>query len=408
MADLKISQLPTATTPLSGAELVPIVQNGTTDQTTVAAITAAVTSDDVTSALNYIPENVANKNQANGYPSLDSTGKVPQAQLPEIVATGTTYVVASQAAMLALSAAVPGSIAVRTDISQTFILTATPPSTLGNWQVLLTPTSPVTSVAGRTGTVTLSASDISGLAPSATTNALDASNISSGTLSADRLPATIDSNALLAVQRAGVDVGIRRALNFIQGSNTTVTVADDPTNERVNVTIAASGGGGGGGGVPNIYSVNGRIGINTATPTTWLEVNGYNIGYALDTGNVLNLRNPATQIGVRGAGIKFFYGTGSVSSAQIDLISATDQAGVLAFSTRNTSGTTAERARFDSTGNFLIGATSGTSPLTVAGLIQSTTGGFKFPDGTTQTTAATGGGGLTSAQAVGRALVFGG
>jgi hypothetical protein len=38
MPDLKISQLPAATTPLAGTELVPIVQGGVTDQTTVQAI----------------------------------------------------------------------------------------------------------------------------------------------------------------------------------------------------------------------------------------------------------------------------------------------------------------------------------------------------------------------------------
>jgi hypothetical protein len=38
MPDLKISQLPVATTPLAGTELVPIVQGGVTDQTTVQAI----------------------------------------------------------------------------------------------------------------------------------------------------------------------------------------------------------------------------------------------------------------------------------------------------------------------------------------------------------------------------------
>lgn len=38
MPDLKISQLPVATTPLAGTELVPIVQGGVTEQTTVQAI----------------------------------------------------------------------------------------------------------------------------------------------------------------------------------------------------------------------------------------------------------------------------------------------------------------------------------------------------------------------------------
>ena len=47
-------------------------------------------------------------------------------------------------------------------------------------------------------------------------------------------------------------------------------------------------------------------------------------------------------------------------------------------------------------GNVGIGTTSPTSPLTVAGVIQSTTGGFKFPDGTTQTTATAGAGSVSA------------
>jgi hypothetical protein len=43
-------------------------------------------------------------------------------------------------------------------------------------------------------------------------------------------------------------------------------------------------------------------------------------------------------------------------------------------------------------GNVGIGTTDTTSKLTVNGMIESTTSGFKFPDGTVQTTSATGGG----------------
>lgn len=50
-----------------------------------------------------------------------------------------------------------------------------------------------------------------------------------------------------------------------------------------------------------------------------------------------------------------------------------------------------ERFRIDSSGNVGIGTTSPGQKLTVAGTIESTSGGIKFPDGTTQTTAVSAG-----------------
>ena len=59
---------------------------------------------------------------------------------------------------------------------------------------------------------------------------------------------TLGNNARVAVSKnSGATVGTRRRLNLIEGSNVTLTIADDPGNEEVDVTIAASGGGGGGG-----------------------------------------------------------------------------------------------------------------------------------------------------------------
>ncbi len=94
------------------------------------------------------------KGVANGIAELDGNGLVPTHHLPAL-AISETSVVASQAAMLALTAQV-GDIAVRTDLNKSFILTATPASTLGNWQELLTPTDAVLSVDGGTGAISLS------------------------------------------------------------------------------------------------------------------------------------------------------------------------------------------------------------------------------------------------------------
>jgi hypothetical protein len=101
--------------------------------------------------LNYI---TTQKGANNGIASLDGSGLIPTNQLPALAITETSVVV-SQAAMLALTAQV-GDVAVRTDVNKSFILTASPATTLGNWQELLTPTDSVLSVDGLTGAVSLS------------------------------------------------------------------------------------------------------------------------------------------------------------------------------------------------------------------------------------------------------------
>lgn len=55
----------------------------------------------------------------------------------------------------------------------------------------------------------------------------------------------ISSLPRIAIQKAGSLIGRRRTLNFVEGSNVTLTVQDDAANRRVNCTIASSGGGGG-------------------------------------------------------------------------------------------------------------------------------------------------------------------
>jgi hypothetical protein len=59
------------------------------------------------------------------------------------------------------------------------------------------------------------------------------------------VPNTLDSNARVQVKNNGAAVGTRRAINFIAGSNVTLSISDDASNEEVDVTISAAGGGGG-------------------------------------------------------------------------------------------------------------------------------------------------------------------
>ena len=105
----------------------------------------------------YIP--LTQKAANNGVATLDSLGKIPQSQIPAVAITD-TFVVASQAAMLALTGAAVGDIAVRTDLNKTFILKGPTYSVLSDWQELLTPTDLVTSVNGQTGAVTLTTTNI--------------------------------------------------------------------------------------------------------------------------------------------------------------------------------------------------------------------------------------------------------
>ncbi|WGK94756.1 MULTISPECIES: hypothetical protein [Flavobacterium] len=102
----------------------------------------------------------SNKLGANGgVASLDSTGKIPSSQIPS-VSFSSVNVVNSQSEMLALSNLVVGSIAVRTDNSKNYVLSASPTSVLSNWIELLNPDAPVQTVNGKTANVLITAGDI--------------------------------------------------------------------------------------------------------------------------------------------------------------------------------------------------------------------------------------------------------
>jgi len=92
------------------------------------------------------------KNNANGYAGLDGSGKIFSSQLPSITVTE-VYTVASQVAQLALVAD-EGDVAIRTDLSKSYIHNGGVTGTMADWSELLTPTGGVTSVTGTTNRIT--------------------------------------------------------------------------------------------------------------------------------------------------------------------------------------------------------------------------------------------------------------
>lgn len=192
MADVKISDLPAGSS-LGGSELVEAVQGGVNVKVTlggvrdyiftgVSALAFALLADqepeDMRDTLGAAAEqhehdiddvdglpaalsskiSASEKAAANGVATLGGDGKIPSAQLPPVAITE-TFVVNSQAAMLALDAQ-EGDVAVRTDLSKSYILQSEPASELENWQELLTPSDVVISVNGQTGAVSLTYTDV--------------------------------------------------------------------------------------------------------------------------------------------------------------------------------------------------------------------------------------------------------
>lgn len=96
---------------------------------------------------------------AGNVPLIGPDGKLVGSIIPT-VAIGDTFMVSSESAMLALSTAEKGDVAIRTDVSKTFILASEPYSTLANWWEMLAP-GDVLSVNSQTGIVTLTTDNIS-------------------------------------------------------------------------------------------------------------------------------------------------------------------------------------------------------------------------------------------------------
>ena len=206
-------------------------------------ITNLATATTSTDAINK--DYVDSKIGANsGIASLDSSGKIPTAQLPNI-ALHQTSVVNSQAAMLALSADT-GDIAVRTDVSKTFILASEPASTLGNWQELLT-SDAVTSVDGQTGNVSLASTYVN-VSGDTMTGALamgtnKITGLGTPTNSADAATKNyVDTVVIAPTNLTGpiTSVGNVTSIASQTGTGSTFVVQDSPTLTTPNIGVATA------------------------------------------------------------------------------------------------------------------------------------------------------------------------
>jgi len=108
--------------------------------------------------LGFTPEDSANKGVANGYASLGSDAKIPTSQLPALAITD-VYTVDSESEQLDLTAE-EGDVAIRTDESKTYIHNGGTAGDMTDWSEMATPDDVVLSVNGKTGSVTLTTSDI--------------------------------------------------------------------------------------------------------------------------------------------------------------------------------------------------------------------------------------------------------
>ena len=149
MADKRISQLNSAAS-LNDADLVPIAQAGETKKLSGASLKAYTNSNVVLAS---------EKGAISGVATLDSLGKLSSAQIPDITISDYLGTAANQAAMLALTGQ-KGDWCTSADLGTTWVISGSNSASLGSWTELSYPAAPVTSVAGKTGVVTLAKGDV--------------------------------------------------------------------------------------------------------------------------------------------------------------------------------------------------------------------------------------------------------
>jgi hypothetical protein len=146
----------------------------------------------------------------------------------------------------------------------------------------------------------------------------------------------------------------------------------------------------------NIFYLGGNVGIGANNPQKKLHISGANSQLFLDRPANTAGNYALVNFGTFGAD-KFLIGMNADAGAGVDKLSIIETAVSATVPVMTVTG-----------GNIGVGTTTPSSKFHVAGEVRSSTGGFRFPDGTLQTTAAVGGGGTISAVNAGTGLSGGG
>ena len=166
-------------------------------------------------------------------------GFIPTAQIPAVAITEYLGSVASQVAMLALVGD-RGDWCLRSDLGTTWVLSDDDSTFLASWTQLLYPTAPVTSVSGRTGAVTLSNTDISGLGTLSTQNGTFSgthSGASSNTNTGDQTTIVGNAGSATVLQTARNINGVA----FDGSASVTITAAGSTLSDTVTIAKGGTG-----------------------------------------------------------------------------------------------------------------------------------------------------------------------
>jgi hypothetical protein len=196
------------------------------------------------------------KGVADGYASLDSGGQVPAAQIPAIAITEYLGAAANQAAMLALVGQ-KGDWCTRTDLGTNWVITGDDPTQLASWTALTYPASPVVSVNGETGAVSLDATDVGAAATSHGSHS---------------------TTTYATTPPGSPNIGDRWISN--ETGNEYIWLNDGTSTQWV---MTDAGGSGGGGGSLTIQDESGNI----ATGVTQIDFQGAGVAATAGTGEVI-------------------------------------------------------------------------------------------------------------------------